>query len=221
MYFSSPQILWSFSIYLEAVAILPQLILLQRTQNIDNLTGNYVALLGCLPFPAPVSPPRRSFSYLDLLPSSCSTCAPGMQQPDALSILPSGSHLFPLPLFGLTTEPFSYDVAACAMPCPYSAAATHLACSRVRKRDSRTIIILAVRPFRTVRHPMPLGAVFLKSLSSQICGSCRALLVDPLQPQATSRLAEVERQKPEVPTLLPARTDRSKRSCSVVEEKLV
>lgn len=38
--------LWTFSIYLEAVAILPQLILLQRTQNIDNLTGNYVALLG-------------------------------------------------------------------------------------------------------------------------------------------------------------------------------
>jgi predicted LPLAT superfamily acyltransferase len=40
------QVLWTFSIYLEAVAILPQLILLQRTQNIDNLTGNYVALLG-------------------------------------------------------------------------------------------------------------------------------------------------------------------------------
>lgn len=40
------EMLWSFSIYLEAVAILPQLILLQRTQNIDNLTGNYVALLG-------------------------------------------------------------------------------------------------------------------------------------------------------------------------------
>lgn len=38
--------LWTFSIYLESVAILPQLILLQRTQNIDNLTGNYVALLG-------------------------------------------------------------------------------------------------------------------------------------------------------------------------------
>eukprot|EP00798_Chlamydomonas_sp_ICE-L_P030371 gene30371-35377_t len=30
----------------EAVAILPQLVLLQRTQNIDNLTGNYVFLLG-------------------------------------------------------------------------------------------------------------------------------------------------------------------------------
>ena len=41
------QVLWTFSIYLEAVAILPQLVLLQRTQNIDNLTGNYVFLLGC------------------------------------------------------------------------------------------------------------------------------------------------------------------------------
>jgi ER lumen protein retaining receptor len=38
--------LWTFSIYLESVAILPQLVLLQRTNNIDNLTGNYVALLG-------------------------------------------------------------------------------------------------------------------------------------------------------------------------------
>jgi len=40
------EVLWTFSIYLEAVAILPQLVLLQRTQNIDNLTGNYVFMLG-------------------------------------------------------------------------------------------------------------------------------------------------------------------------------
>lgn len=40
------QILWTFSIYLEAVAILPQLVLLQRSRNIDNLTGNYAFLLG-------------------------------------------------------------------------------------------------------------------------------------------------------------------------------
>lgn len=40
------EVLWTFSLYLEAVAILPQLVLLQRTQNIDNLTGNYVFLLG-------------------------------------------------------------------------------------------------------------------------------------------------------------------------------
>lgn len=41
--------LWTFSIYLEAVAILPQLVLMQRTQNIDNLTANYVFLLGWVP----------------------------------------------------------------------------------------------------------------------------------------------------------------------------
>ncbi|KAG6477904.1 hypothetical protein ZIOFF_061336 [Zingiber officinale] len=40
------RILWTFSIYLEAVAILPQLVLLQRSRNIDNLTGNYVFFLG-------------------------------------------------------------------------------------------------------------------------------------------------------------------------------
>lgn len=40
------QVMWTFSIYLEAVAILPQLVLLQRTRNIDNLTGQYVFLLG-------------------------------------------------------------------------------------------------------------------------------------------------------------------------------
>lgn len=51
---ANAQVLWTFSIYLEAVAILPQLILLQRTQNIDNLTGNYVALLGCVPRRLPV-----------------------------------------------------------------------------------------------------------------------------------------------------------------------
>ena len=44
--FSLFEILWTFSIYLEAVAILPQLVLLQRTKNVDNLTGNYVFLLG-------------------------------------------------------------------------------------------------------------------------------------------------------------------------------
>lgn len=40
------EISWMSSIYLEAVAILPQLTLLMRTENIDNLTGNYVFLLG-------------------------------------------------------------------------------------------------------------------------------------------------------------------------------
>ncbi|KAJ7570194.1 hypothetical protein O6H91_01G109700 [Diphasiastrum complanatum] len=44
--FNVREILWTFSLYLEAVAILPQLVLLQRTKNVDNLTGNYVFLLG-------------------------------------------------------------------------------------------------------------------------------------------------------------------------------
>lgn len=42
------QIFWAFSIYLEAVAILPQLVLLQRSGNVDNLTGQYVFFLGCV-----------------------------------------------------------------------------------------------------------------------------------------------------------------------------
>ena len=44
--FSMVEVLWTFSIYLESVAILPQLILLQRTFNVDTLTSNYVFLLG-------------------------------------------------------------------------------------------------------------------------------------------------------------------------------
>ncbi|GFY83369.1 endoplasmic reticulum retention defective 2B [Actinidia rufa] len=44
--FNVMEVLWTFSLYLEAVAILPQLVLLQRSRNIDNLTGNYVFLLG-------------------------------------------------------------------------------------------------------------------------------------------------------------------------------
>ncbi|PKI39485.1 ER lumen protein-retaining receptor B-like [Punica granatum] len=44
--FTMTEILWTASIYLEAVAILPQLVLLQRSSNIDNLTGTYVFLLG-------------------------------------------------------------------------------------------------------------------------------------------------------------------------------
>ena len=44
--FTAVEVLWTFSIYLEAVAILPQLGLLQRTYNVDTLTSNYVFLLG-------------------------------------------------------------------------------------------------------------------------------------------------------------------------------
>ncbi|KAK1936570.1 ER lumen protein-retaining receptor A [Phytophthora citrophthora] len=44
--FEVMEILWTFSIYLEAVAIIPQLILLQRHGEVENLTSNYVVLLG-------------------------------------------------------------------------------------------------------------------------------------------------------------------------------
>lgn len=44
--FTFREVMWTFSLYLEAVAILPQLVLLQRTRNIDNLTGNYIFFLG-------------------------------------------------------------------------------------------------------------------------------------------------------------------------------
>ncbi|KAH0453506.1 hypothetical protein IEQ34_017830 [Dendrobium chrysotoxum] len=44
--FTVREVLWAFSIYLEAVAILPQLVLLQRSRNVDNLTGQYVFFLG-------------------------------------------------------------------------------------------------------------------------------------------------------------------------------
>ncbi|CAN1242597.1 ER lumen protein-retaining receptor B [Linum perenne] len=44
--FTIMEIMWTFSLYLEAVAILPQLVLLQKTRNIDNLTGQYIFLLG-------------------------------------------------------------------------------------------------------------------------------------------------------------------------------
>lgn len=38
--------LWTFSIYLESIAILPQLILLQRYHEVENLTGNYIFFMG-------------------------------------------------------------------------------------------------------------------------------------------------------------------------------
>ncbi|RWR79944.1 ER lumen protein-retaining receptor [Cinnamomum micranthum f. kanehirae] len=44
--FTFKEVMWTFSLFLEAVAILPQLVLLQRTKNVDNLTGQYVFLLG-------------------------------------------------------------------------------------------------------------------------------------------------------------------------------
>jgi len=40
------ELLWTFSIYLESIAILPQLIVLQRYREIENLTGNYIFFMG-------------------------------------------------------------------------------------------------------------------------------------------------------------------------------
>ncbi|KAL1530229.1 hypothetical protein AB1Y20_001144 [Prymnesium parvum] len=40
------EMVWAFSIYLEAVAILPQLFLLQKQGEVENLTSHYVAALG-------------------------------------------------------------------------------------------------------------------------------------------------------------------------------
>jgi ER lumen protein retaining receptor len=44
--FSPTEILWSFSIFLEAVAILPQLFMLQRTGEAETITTHYLAALG-------------------------------------------------------------------------------------------------------------------------------------------------------------------------------
>lgn len=38
--------MWSFSIWLEAVAILPQLFMLQRTGEAETITTHYLAALG-------------------------------------------------------------------------------------------------------------------------------------------------------------------------------
>ncbi|KAF9012679.1 ER lumen protein retaining receptor-domain-containing protein [Cyathus striatus] len=44
--FSPSEILWSFSIFLESVAILPQLFMLQRTGEAETITTHYLAALG-------------------------------------------------------------------------------------------------------------------------------------------------------------------------------
>lgn len=40
------EILWTFSIYLEAVAILPQLFMIQRTKEAETITSHYLFFLG-------------------------------------------------------------------------------------------------------------------------------------------------------------------------------
>ena len=44
--FDVVEILWTFSIYLEPLAIIPQLIVLQRYKEVENLTGNYIFFMG-------------------------------------------------------------------------------------------------------------------------------------------------------------------------------
>jgi hypothetical protein len=48
--FNFTELLWTFSIYCEAVAILPQLIVLQRYREVENLTGNYIFCMGAYRF---------------------------------------------------------------------------------------------------------------------------------------------------------------------------
>lgn len=45
-HYSPFEMVWAFSIYLEAVAILPQLFLLQKQGEVENLTSHFVAALG-------------------------------------------------------------------------------------------------------------------------------------------------------------------------------
>ena len=44
--YTVPEILWAFSIWLESVAILPQLLMIQRTGEAENITSHYLFALG-------------------------------------------------------------------------------------------------------------------------------------------------------------------------------
>eukprot|EP01066_Platyproteum_vivax_P001288 Platyproteum_vivax@DN11532_c0_g1_i1.p1 len=44
--FSAAELLWTFSIWLESVAIIPQLVLLQQLREVENLTSHYVVAMG-------------------------------------------------------------------------------------------------------------------------------------------------------------------------------
>lgn len=48
--YSLSEILWTFSIWLEAVAIFPQLRLLQQLREVENLTSNFVFAMGAYRF---------------------------------------------------------------------------------------------------------------------------------------------------------------------------
>eukprot|EP01117_Protostelium_nocturnum_P000527 TRINITY_DN10592_c0_g1_i2.p1 TRINITY_DN10592_c0_g1~~TRINITY_DN10592_c0_g1_i2.p1 ORF type:complete len:215 (+),score=30.81 TRINITY_DN10592_c0_g1_i2:89-733(+) len=44
--FETFEVLWAFSIFLESVAIIPQLFLLQRTGEVENINSDYIFCLG-------------------------------------------------------------------------------------------------------------------------------------------------------------------------------
>eukprot|EP00929_Paragymnodinium_shiwhaense_P004954 TRINITY_DN106275_c0_g1_i1.p1 TRINITY_DN106275_c0_g1~~TRINITY_DN106275_c0_g1_i1.p1 ORF type:complete len:219 (+),score=38.49 TRINITY_DN106275_c0_g1_i1:162-818(+) len=47
---SVPELMWTTSMWLESVAIVPQLILLQRIRDVENLTANFVFAMGAYRF---------------------------------------------------------------------------------------------------------------------------------------------------------------------------
>ncbi|VDM74961.1 unnamed protein product [Strongylus vulgaris] len=44
--FTIMEVMWTFSIYLESVAIMPQLFMLSRTGNAETITAHYLFALG-------------------------------------------------------------------------------------------------------------------------------------------------------------------------------
>ena len=40
------ELLWSYSLWLEAVAFIPQIIILNKIKTVENVTSHYVASLG-------------------------------------------------------------------------------------------------------------------------------------------------------------------------------
>jgi ER lumen protein retaining receptor len=48
--FAAMEILWTFSIYLESVAILPQLFMVQKTGEAESITSHYLFALGIYRF---------------------------------------------------------------------------------------------------------------------------------------------------------------------------
>ena len=40
------ELLWSYSLWLEAIAFIPQIIILNKIKTVENVTSHYVASLG-------------------------------------------------------------------------------------------------------------------------------------------------------------------------------